>query len=56
MPEPCFLKKDSAPSVCGVHNVRLIKKLIPDELIAPLGKEITHLVCPVSRSVINDEK
>jgi hypothetical protein len=56
MPEPCFIKKDSAPPVCGIHDVRLIKKLIPDELIASLRKEITYLVCPVSRSVINDEK
>jgi hypothetical protein len=56
MPEPCFIKKDSAPPVCGIHDVRLIKKLIPDELIASLHKEITYLVCPVSRSAINDEK
>jgi hypothetical protein len=56
MPEPCFLKKDSRAPVCGVHGVRPIRKLIPDELNASPHKEITYLVCPVSRSVINDEK
>jgi hypothetical protein len=56
MPDPCFIKKDSAPPICGIHDVPLINKLIPDELIASLQKEITYLVCPVSRSVINDVK
>lgn len=56
MPEPCFIKTDSVPPVCGIHDVRLIKKLIPDELIASPQKEITYLVCPVSRSVVDDEK
>jgi len=56
MPDPCFIKKNSTPPVCGIHDVQLINKLLPDELIASLRKEITYLVCPVSRSVINDEK
>ena len=56
MPDPCFIKRDSAPPICGIHDVPLINKLLPDELIASLQKEITYLVCPVSRSVINDVK
>ena len=56
MPDPCFIKRDSAPPICGIRDVPLINKLLPDELIASLQKEITYLVCPVSRSVINDVK
>jgi hypothetical protein len=55
MAEPCFIKKDSSPPVCGVHNVRLISKQLPDELIASGYKGFTFLVCPVSGAVLNDE-
>jgi hypothetical protein len=56
MAEPCFIKEDSSPPVCGVHNVRLIWKQLPDELIASGYKGFTFLVCPVSGAVLNDEK
>jgi hypothetical protein len=55
MAESCFIKKDSSPPVCGVHNVRLIRKQLPVELIASGYKGFTFLVCPVSGAVLNDE-
>ena len=55
MAELCFIKKDSSPPVCGVHNVRLIMKQLPDELIASAYKGFTFFVCPVSGAVLNDE-
>jgi len=54
MAELCFIKKDSSPPVCGVHNVRLIMKQLPDELIASGYKGFTFFVCPVSGAVLND--
>jgi hypothetical protein len=54
MAEPCFIKKGSNPPVCGVHNVPVIKKLIPNELIASEYKNITFLACPVSGAAVND--
>jgi hypothetical protein len=56
MAEPCFVKKGSDPPVCGVHDVQLTKRLIPIELITPEQKQITYLVCPVARTVLNDEE
>jgi hypothetical protein len=55
MAESCFIKKDSSPPVCGVHNVRLIRKQLPVELIASGYKGFTFLVCPVSGAVLDDE-
>lgn len=55
MAEPCFIKKDSISPVCAVNNVRLIRKQLPDELIASGYKGFTFLVCPVSGAVLNDE-
>jgi hypothetical protein len=55
MKEQCFKKKGSKPPVCGVHNVPLVRKQLPDELIASGYKAFTILVCPVSGTVLNDE-
>jgi hypothetical protein len=55
MVEPCFIQKNSAPPVCGVHNVRLVEKQLPDELIASRYKGFTFLVCRMSGHVLNDE-
>jgi hypothetical protein len=46
---------DSDPPICGVHDVRLIKKQLPDEFIASGYKGFTFLACPVSGQVLNDE-
>jgi hypothetical protein len=55
MAERCFIKKDSNPPVCGVHNVRLKLTQVSDELIASGYKGFTFLVCPMSGTVLNDE-
>jgi hypothetical protein len=44
----CFRKGDSNPPMCGVHNVRLEKKQLTNELIASGLEPFTFLVCPVS--------
>jgi hypothetical protein len=54
MTEPCFNKKGSNPPTCGVHNVLLVHKQLPQELIAAGFKGFTFLVCPVSGAVLSD--
>jgi hypothetical protein len=53
--EQCYVKKGSHPPVCGVHDVVLIPKQLPVELIAAGYKGFAFLVCPVSGEVLNDE-
>jgi hypothetical protein len=55
MAEQCYVKKGSHPPVCGVHDVALIRKQLPNELIAAGFEGFTFLVCPVSGAVLNDE-
>jgi len=55
MKEHCSRKKDSNPPICAVHNVPLVMKQLPDELIAAGYKGFTFLVCPVSGEVLNEE-
>ena len=52
MAEPRFRKKESRPPVCGVHNVRLVKKRLPADLIVTGYKPFTFLVCPISGMVL----
>jgi hypothetical protein len=54
MAEPCFVRKDSAPAVCGVHNAPLVSRQIPGELIASGYKGFAFLACPVSGKVLDD--
>jgi hypothetical protein len=54
MASPCFVEKDSNPPLCGLHHVRLEKKLLPDELIASGLRAFTYLVCPVSGEILDD--
>jgi hypothetical protein len=50
----CFLKKDSNPPLCGVHNLPVTRESIPiDPDVPDLGR-ITCFVCPVSRKVLSD--
>jgi hypothetical protein len=54
MAEPCFIKKDSNPPVCGVHNVPLVEHRSSEELgTAGLGA-FTFFVCPVSGAVVRE--
>jgi hypothetical protein len=55
MKEQCFRKKDSNPPVCGVHNVPLVQKRLPDEMIAAGYRAFMFLVCPVSGEVLDEE-
>jgi hypothetical protein len=53
----CFKSKDSrSQPICGIHNVPLIEKTLPSELIAAGYKTFTFLVCPVTEEVIDDEQ
>ena len=56
MAEQCFRKENSNPPVCGVHDVRLIMKQLPEEMITVGYKPLTFSACPVSGAVLNDEK
>jgi hypothetical protein len=55
MAEPCFIKKGSKEPVCGVHNVRLVERQLPDEFTGLGYKGFTYLSCPVSGAALNDE-
>jgi hypothetical protein len=55
MKDRCFKKKGSNPPVCGVHNVPLLRKQLPVELIAAGFEAFTFVVCPVSGEVLDDE-
>ena len=57
MPTQCFTKMGGSNlPVCGVHNVPLEHKQVPDELIASGIKGFTFLVCPASGQVVEDAK
>lgn len=56
MAEQCFVKKESAPPVCGVHNVPLVHKLLPQELIASGHKVVTFLASPESGVALDEEE
>ena len=54
MADPCFIKKDSNPMACGVHDVSLVEHLSSEELgTAGLGA-FTFFVCPVSGAVVRE--
>jgi hypothetical protein len=53
--EQCCVKRGSHPRICGVHDILLIRKQLPNELIVAGYKGLTVLVCPVSEAVLNDE-
>ena len=56
MTRHCYKKQDSdSPPVCGIHNVPLVEKMLPDQMIMQGYKPFTFLVCPVSEEVINDK-
>jgi hypothetical protein len=55
MAERCFIKKESNPPTCGVHDVPLARKELPDEMVATGYKPVTFFVCKVTGAVLNDE-
>jgi len=56
MTKPCFRKKGSEPPVCDVHNVQLVRKELPPQMISEGYKGFTFLVCPVSGTVLDDKE
>jgi hypothetical protein len=54
MTKPCFRKVGSNPPICGVHNVQLVRKELPDEMVAAGYKGFTFLVSPVGGIVLNE--
>jgi hypothetical protein len=54
MAKTCYIKKDSNPPVCSVHNVALVEHQILIDSNAPdLGCVICYR-CPVSQAVVPD--
>jgi hypothetical protein len=54
MAKPCFIKKKSAPPVCGVHNVALVPRESSSNSEASRFGDFIYLECPVTRQVVND--
>jgi hypothetical protein len=44
------------PPVCCIHNVPLLLKQLPAEMVGGGYKSFTYFLCPVSGSVLNDEE
>ena len=55
MTQPCFSKKDSSPLACGVHNVPLVQKQLPNEMVGAGYRRFTYLVCPATGTVLDDQ-
>ena len=54
MAEPCYMKKDTNPPICGVHNVPLVQRPSSDDLPTSGFGNFTFLVCPVSGEVVRE--
>ena len=54
MGSPCFVKENSNPPRCGVHDVPLVRhQSSEDSRIAYFGT-FTFYVCPISHDVVSD--
>jgi hypothetical protein len=47
----CFLKRNSNPPACAVHNAVLVRETLPIDPEAPYLGSVYCYVCPVTRSV-----
>ena len=54
MVKPCFIKKDSNPPVCGVHNVPLKPRESSREVATSRFGDFAFFACPVTGQVVND--
>lgn len=54
MAELCFIKKDSAPNMCGVHGVQLGEHTTSDGSSTEGIGNLTILVCPKTDRVVRD--
>jgi hypothetical protein len=50
----CFLKRNSQPLVCGIHNVALVESKLPIDPLAPDLGYVTVRICPESGQVVAD--
>ena len=56
MAETCYIKKNSNPPVCGVHNVALVQHQIRIDANAPDLGRITCFRCSASQAVVSEVK
>jgi len=49
----CFMKKDSKPPVCGVHEAPLVQHHSSDEPDTSFFGDFDFFVCPVSGKVVS---
>ena len=50
----CFMKKDSDPPLCGVHNVPLIRHWSSDHLETFRLGDFEFFVCPASGYIVKE--
>jgi hypothetical protein len=49
------MKAGSRPPICGVHNVELVRRQLPVEMIGAGYTGGDFLLCPVSGTVLDKE-
>jgi hypothetical protein len=54
--ELCFIKKNSNPPACGVHDVRLKQHQSSEDFSTLKFGDFPFLMCPVSGQVIDEPK
>jgi len=52
----CFIKRNSYPPACAVHDAVLVRETLPIDANAPYLGQVTCYVCPVSRNVPLDSQ
>jgi hypothetical protein len=50
----CFMKMNSHPPICGIHNAILVESQLPVDPYAPHLGHATGYVCPVSGQMVAD--
>jgi hypothetical protein len=54
MVDQCYIKGKSNPPVCGVHNVRIVKKQASHEQLPGGVGNFTFLACPMSNQAVEE--
>jgi len=49
-----FMKRNSQPPICGIHNVALVERKMPVDLLAQHLGYVTVYVCPESGQVVTE--
>jgi hypothetical protein len=50
----CFMKANSQPPLCGIHNVVLVERELPIDPHATHLGHITGYICPVSGQLVRE--